>query len=88
MAVPPRKYREQIIEVTALQFDGTNQQQLIDWSEGKVAVAPGGGLQLEVRPGMFVPVNVTDWVLTDPWAHSDAMPDSNFQITYAPGPVA
>jgi hypothetical protein len=81
-----KKYREQIISVDGCQFVGTNQQELITWGAGKITETPQGGLQLEIAPGNFAPVNNTDWVINDPYHNWSVLTAANFLIAYAPGP--
>ena len=84
--MPVKKYREQVISVDACQFSGSNQQELINWSGGKVVVTDGN-LMLIASDGItFIPINSTDWVIDNPWHNWMVMKNSDFQITYAPGP--
>ena len=82
---PPRKYRQQVTVVEALQYDETNKQQIIDWAAGRVTETLEGGIQLEMPGGFQQPINLTDWVLIDPWKHWFVMPDEMFAITYEAG---
>lgn len=84
--MPAKQYREQVRTVHGLQFDGTNQQEIIDWAGGKVTTSEGGGLQVETAMGVMVPVNVSDWVYVDLWSNWWAMKDLDFQITFVAGP--
>jgi hypothetical protein len=53
---------------------------------GNVITFKDDVLRLEYSLGQFSIINVTDWVIIDPWKIVSAMNDLNFQITYAPGP--
>lgn len=84
---PPvaKKYREQVIEVMALQYDGTNADAVIAFV-GNSATIKDGKLYVQTSADHFHEMNATEWVYTDPWSHVLWMTDYNFQITYAPGP--
>ena len=84
---PPKLYREQTPTIHALQYEGTNQQEIVDWAEGHVTFE-NGELWITLVGGGTELVNNTDWIINDMWDSWWAMPDANFQITYAPGPVA
>ena len=94
----PQTYHEQPRTVEALQYDGTNGQQIADWANERIILLPDGSLVYQpvmppLPPGppggaaptpISIPINVTDWVMTDPWGNWTAMNDANFQLTYDP----
>ena len=84
--MPVKKYREQVMSVDACQYDGTNKQELMTWAESRLTETEEGELRLEVPGGMFIIVNVTDWIYNDVYGGWWKMLDRDFQITYAPGP--
>jgi hypothetical protein len=84
---PPKQYREQVPTIYTIQYNGTNHQEIVDWAEGHV-VFTDGTLKITLVGGGTEAINNTDWVINDMWDNWWAMSNANFQITYAPGPIA
>jgi hypothetical protein len=80
------QYRRQVEVVSGFQYDGTNFDDVQEFTEGAAQMEDGklmlthpGGAKQEVRP--------TDWILEDAWENSFCMADTDFKIVYAPGPT-
>jgi hypothetical protein len=70
--------------VSAVQYDGTNAQDVISFANGKIT-DEGGKLMLAHYPeGMPSEVNITDWVIKGPAMVISSMVDSLFSVAYEP----
>lgn len=83
MATPINSYRQKPPVVTGFQYDGTNAQDVIDFTGGK-AVQEDGALKLQHYEGSEKSViNVTDWVLKQSVTGVfSSMPDAYFKAAY------
>ena len=84
----PRRYRRRPPEVDAIQFTGTNADEVAAWCGGRVFVSPGDD-RLHIRVGhSVVPAHPGDYVAraTDPAGDTGFFPvrAAGFEHTYEP----
>jgi hypothetical protein len=89
MAAQIKQYRRQVEVVHGFQYDGTNTQDVIDFTEGAAHVGTDGKLYLKHpgNPGIDQEIRKTDWILNDAWGNDFVMGDNVFKIVYAPYPL-
>jgi hypothetical protein len=86
MATPNvKKYRKQVEVIDGLQYTGSNQAEVIEFTEGH-AKTVNGKFVLEHPGGDLQEILVTNWITSDPFKNIWCIADSVFQIVYAPGP--
>jgi hypothetical protein len=85
MPTASKQYRRQVEVVEGFQYDGTNSQDVIDFTGG-AAVMQDDKLMLKHPGGQYQEIHPTNWILHDPWESNFVMADADFKIVYAPGP--
>lgn len=83
---PPQPYREKVRVISALQYTGSNKDEIKALGGQHVSEADGQ-LRLECILGSdaYQIINATDWVYTDPRQQIFCTPNPEFNLIFQPG---
>ena len=78
------QYKQKLAVIDAIQYDGSNAQDMVSFGNGKI-VNDGGKLMLSHYEGSFPSeIKVTDWAIKGPTTTMSSMPDSLFIVSFEP----
>lgn len=83
-------YVQKPVTVQAVQYDGSNQQEVIDFTNGKAKEREEDGAFVLTYPGgddkYAAVINTTDWLVKDAWDAIACRTNADFQIIWTPAP--
>jgi hypothetical protein len=80
--MPPKPYRKKVEVVQALQYDGTNRQELLEFAPDYLEVRTDDNLWVKRSPRQVV---ATDWVYKNHYGTDNVMADADFVAFWDPG---